>query len=521
MATRADEQAMISEKVAPVLVARTLGPFDLVVIFVAIVLFINNAAGLQGAGPSAFILWILAFATFLITGGFVTAQLGRMFPEEGSLYVWTHKALGPFWGFFAGFVAWWPGPISLVFIGILAATFLQSFASFFTCNGEPCAILTENWQLGVVVLAVIWFSAAMSYLRMRVTQNYVNVQFWAYVTVIFLIGLSGAIWLLKGNPAATDFTTGWNPFRTDALGNAALGIPANLTFFSFAILALLGIETPLNMGVETTGGEKGIRTYLFWGCLIVMVAYLWATWGNMVVIEAGGANGTTGGAETVGLAIGDWAGALVSIVMVWVLLTVAVVYNYSFGRLLFVSGMEKRLPHQIGKVNRNKVPANAITLQSTVSSILAIFIFFIVGRGDADPNIPFYILYAGVTIVWCISTALLFLDIFFAKRAEPERFERARRIPVGWLYVCGAVGFVVNIMAVLLIFVGSWYTGWTAGLAWWNYWMLIITAVSVIAGIAIYLISQSTRRGKTDAEFLVELPETAPAAGMGAGGGGE
>ena len=60
MASRTDEQ-MISEKVAPVLVARTLGPFDLVVIFVAIVLFINNAAGLQFAGPSVFIFWIVAF----------------------------------------------------------------------------------------------------------------------------------------------------------------------------------------------------------------------------------------------------------------------------------------------------------------------------------------------------------------------------------------------------------------------------------------------------------------------------
>ena len=55
------------------------------------------------------------------------------------------------------------------------------------------------------------------------------------------------------------------------------------------------------MGAEVTGGEKAIRTFLLWGCAIVMVAYLWATWGNMVVIEAGGANGTTGGAETVGL----------------------------------------------------------------------------------------------------------------------------------------------------------------------------------------------------------------------------
>jgi amino acid transporter len=124
----------------------------------------------------------------------------------------------------------------------------------------------------------------------------------------------------------------------------ALGLPANLTFFSFAILALLGIETPLNMGAEVTGGEKAIRTFLLWGCVIVMAAYLWATWGNMVVIEAGGANGTTGGAETVGLALGRWTGAAVSLVLAWVVLTVAVVYNYCSG-LLFVSGLEA-LPHQ-------------------------------------------------------------------------------------------------------------------------------------------------------------------------------
>src|SRR5947207_7434546 len=157
MASDTRDQEMISEKVAPVLVARTLKPFDLVVIFVAVVLFINNAAGVQFAGPSMFIFWIVGFATFLITGAFVTAQLGRMFPEEGSLYVWTHKVLGPFWGFFAGFVAWWPGPIVLVAAGILVANFIQQVAAF----GNH-AILTKGWQLGLVVLAVIWFSAAMS-----------------------------------------------------------------------------------------------------------------------------------------------------------------------------------------------------------------------------------------------------------------------------------------------------------------------------------------------------------------------
>jgi amino acid transporter len=164
--------------------------------------------------------------------------------------------------------------------------------------------------------------------------------------------------------------------------------------------------------------------------------------------------------------------------------------------------MEKRLPHQFGKVNRNKVPANAITLQSVISTILTVLVFFVLGAGETDPYKYFYILYAGVTIVWCISTALLFLDIFFAKRAEPERFERERRVPVGWLYLCGVVGFIVNVLAVLFIFVGSWYPAGFPTLSEWNTWMIGFTAVSVISGIVIYVVSQRTRKGKTDEELI-------------------
>ena len=153
------------------------------------------------------------------------------------------------------------------------------------------------------------------------------------------------------------------------------------------------------------------------------------------------------------------------------------------------------------------MPANAITLQTVIATILAVLVFFVLGAGGSDPYKVFYALYAGVTIVWCISTALLFLDIFFAKTAEPERFEQERRISLGWLYVCGAVGFVVNILAVLLhlrrLVVPDRVSRISAE---WNAWMIGITAVSVIAAIVIYLISQSTRRGKTDEQFIAGGP---------------
>ena len=485
--TPVEERSMVTEEVAPVLVARTLGAFDLLTIFVGVVLFIVNSASLQFAGPALFIFWIVSFITFLITGAVVTAQLGRMFPEEGSLYVWTHKALGPFWGFFAGFVAWWPGPVVMVLAATLVVTFTQQIATFLDAS-----VLTANWQVGLVVLAVLWFGALMSLLRMRLTQNYVNVQFVFYAAAIFVMGLAGVVWLLQGNDVANSFAAElWNPFQGEAV---ILGIPGLLTAYSFCVLALLGIEVPLNLGVEVKS-EDAIRKYLVWGCIVVMAAYLWTSFGNMVVVPLAENNATTGGAQGVGLAFGEGLGIVVALILMWFFLTSSMVYNYSFARLLFVSGLERRLPHWVGQVNKNKVPGNAVILQTVIASLITIVVFFLIGEAaGSDPNKPYLGLLAGVTIVWCISTGLLFLDIFFAKRAAPEAFEAARRLPEWLLYLSGAVGFLANAAAVLFVFVGQWNADLFPTLGEWNTWMIVITVVSVLTGVAIFGISEVTRR---------------------------
>src|SRR6266702_709767 len=165
MAQQADERMMISERIAPGMLPRVLNTTDMTIIFLAIVLFVVQASVIQGAGPAAFTYWGLGFLLFLIPGALVTAQLGLMFPQEGSLYVWTQKALGPFAGFFAGFCAWWPGVLVMVATADLVVTLWQFI--------EPGA-LSKTWQQMIVILAVLWFSAALSTMRLRITQTYAN-----------------------------------------------------------------------------------------------------------------------------------------------------------------------------------------------------------------------------------------------------------------------------------------------------------------------------------------------------------
>src|SRR6266487_2282881 len=253
-----------SERIAGGILPKVLNSFDMVAIFVAIVLFISNAGVIPGAGAAAFIYWILGFLTFLIPGAIVTGQLGLMFPGEGSIYVWTNKAFGAFLGFFAGFCAWWPGVLVMIATGDAVVSLIQQLGGQFNLN-----LLTEAWQQGLVIILVVALSFLLSVLRFRVTQNFVNIVFVAYGGAILLIGLAGVLWLVSGHTPNTDLS-----FQTGSWGLNR----GNFTFYGLVILALLGVEVPLNMGVEINE-VRSITRYLLWGSAVVIVAYLIATFG--------------------------------------------------------------------------------------------------------------------------------------------------------------------------------------------------------------------------------------------------
>src|SRR5947209_14501497 len=259
-----------SERVAGSILPRVLNTFDMVAIFVAIVLFITNAPGFYGNGPVALTYLVLGFLTFLIPGAIVTGQLGKLFPGEGSIYLWTYKAFGAFTSFLAGFAAWWPGILVMLATGTTIAQFMM------TLQNKPY----DPRVHGIIVLAVIAISAVIASLRFRLTQNMVNTVFVLYVFGMVLIVLAAIAFLAQGHSSYVDFSTGWtqgmntNPFDFNNPNTT-------WSLFGFVILALLGIEVPLNMGVEVAN-PKAITRYLLWGGIIVVVAYLAVTWPLMV-----------------------------------------------------------------------------------------------------------------------------------------------------------------------------------------------------------------------------------------------
>jgi len=495
MATADQSDLLISERVAGGILPKVLTTFDMVAIFVAIVLFITNSAVIQSAGPATFGWWVIGFVVFLIPCAIATGQLGAMFPGEGSIYLWTHKAFGAFWGFFAGFCAWWPGVLVMVATGTASIGCINyAFPS------------TASWSVqtqGLIITAMIVLSALIALLRFRVTQTVVNVVFLLYGLAILAMLAAGIVYLARGHHAVV------NPWDFAAYKpSAGLGINfTNWTFFGLVVLALLGVEVPLNMGVEIRN-QKSVTRYLLWGSGVVIIAYLLASWAVMVTVPAKDAANTSAVAQVVGIALGSAAGKATAIVLALFFLFITVVYNYSFARLIFVSGLDQRLPAAMSHVNKAKVPDVAVWVQTVIAGVFALVAFVLVptitGGSAVNSETRIYdVLQASVTVIWCISIVVLFIDVLIILRRYRTQFEQSRLAHPAVFWACSIVGGLAAFIGIVSTLSGSWNSTLISNDAGvlkigslaidygdWFWWIGGITLFSLAIGSVLYIIGQ-------------------------------
>ena len=488
---------LTSERIAGGILPRVLNTFDMVAIFIAIVLFITNDTGFFGNGPVSMTYLVLGFVTFLIPGAIVTGQLGRLFPGEGSIYLWTHKAFGAFPSFLAGFAAWWPGILVMLATGTVVTTYIQTLAQTVNSNAT-----LEPWFQGLIVLAVIIFSAVVASLRFRVTQNMVNAVFLVYGFGMLLMVLAGVIWLANhssyvnfghfADGSATDWFAGMkhNPFDFSSTA-------ATWSLFGFVILALLGIEVPLNMGVEIAD-QRAVTRYLIWGGIIVMVAYLAVNWALMIALPASQGGNVGALALLVQASMGKFWAWVVGLIVIGFFVFITVVYNYSFARLLFVSGLDRRLPPAISRVNRVRVPHVAIIVQTVLAGIFTIGTYMVypyVATGGNHVTLAsraYFAFQAAVTVIWLVSMAFLFVDVLVIISKYRGEFEERKLAQPIVFWIASIVGMLASIYGAIVTFQNPW-TSIIGKTDWWHV-VLFLSLVSLAAAPIIYVIGTNLAR---------------------------
>ena len=320
----------------------------------------------------------------------------------------------------------------------------------------------------------------MAIQRFRTIQNVVNVVIGLTFLGVFLIGLAGVVWLAKGHALATSFShfSDWNINWSPSQGN--------LSLFGLITLAYLGVEAPLNMGGEVSG-RKVITRHLLWGTLLVFVGYFIATF-SLLIVE-GPSNGAIPFAlvSAVDKVLGKVAGSITAICLMSFFVMAAVVYNYAYARLLLVASIDKRLPVSVGRLNKYRVPANAIIFQTAVAAVITAIVFFVVpyvvtlGK-PADLTTEIYdVLLAASTLVWAISTMFLLINIaaFYFRDRSGLRKQIIFPMPVLWTSI------VLGSISCVLAIVGTLFYSWTTLISNSQWWYIIGITTSVCLMIAL------------------------------------
>src|SRR6266699_3030830 len=128
-------------------------------------------------------------ASALLPGAIVTGQLNRFMPVDGSIYVWTHKALGPLWGFFAGFCAWFPVILAMLagcdtVLSLVQGTGIQLF-------GAGTGWFAAPWEQGIFVVVILIITGWIATLPLRLIMRIAKVVIPLYGLGIFVVGLAG------------------------------------------------------------------------------------------------------------------------------------------------------------------------------------------------------------------------------------------------------------------------------------------------------------------------------------------
>ncbi|HYX49913.1 MAG TPA: amino acid permease, partial [Ktedonobacteraceae bacterium] len=189
--TDSDERVLPSEEYTVKALPNIFGRLNMTAFYLIAVFFIVNAVTAASGGAAAFTYLALGALTFFIPCAIVTAQLGVLHPHEGSLYNWTHRALGGYWSFFIGFCAWFPGVLVVVAGSDIVVSYIQ---------GLNPNWLTQPWQQGLVLSIIVFFTTVIALQPARVLAIMANFTMAAIGLAVVIVGLAGVVWLLRGNP---------------------------------------------------------------------------------------------------------------------------------------------------------------------------------------------------------------------------------------------------------------------------------------------------------------------------------
>jgi amino acid transporter len=407
--------------------------------------FTNFSFAWQNGGPvQASIGWpVLCF--FVLMVAFSMAELTSRYPTAGGPYWWANDLGGKGWSWMTG----WFNIVGL--IGIVAsvaygaAIFLNATLALYGLDifgmnfGDSAHILGETWVLFFLIL-VLYTVANIFGDRILALANNISVG-WHVLGVLVIIGL---LVFVPDHHQSASFVFG------ERINNSGLHGGSNSSFgfwllvmpigFILTMYTQTGYDASAHTAEETRGAAitaaQGVWRSVFFSAIagwFVLLAFLFAATDVKAINDSAGFVGTI-----FTTALDPWAAKIVLIIATIGQLFCGAAGLTSASRTWYAFSRDRGMPGWavFRRVNKDRVPFNAVIAVSVASLIIAIPALF--GKN----NIPFaFFAIAGICTVGLYIAYII--PVYLRLRAG-DRFQ-----PGPWNL--GSRYRIVNILAIVFV----------------------------------------------------------------------
>ena len=369
---------------------KTMRLRDVVLMNVVAVVGLRWIARGARTGPASVTLWILAWIAFFVPLAVAVSRLARQYPDQGGVYVWVRRALGPAHGFICGWCLW----VNNLFY--FPSLLLFAAANLAAIGGPRLQAIGATRAYAVVfVLAGIWIAAGINIVGLRQgkwLQNAGSLGVW--IPVGLLIGCG--VLALSRFGSATPFTPASMVPRGDLLDTIGLWSAMCFAFSGFEITSFIGqeVETP-----ETT-----IPRGVFIAGAIVTVVYIAGSASVLLAIpvsEMKEMSGITDAVQLVASRVGlGGLGALTGALLVLNALAGTASWTAGAARVPFAAGVDASMPRAFAKLHpRYRTPHVALVVQSVAASAIFLASVFVTVAGRTTSIQEAYDILVNLTIL--------------------------------------------------------------------------------------------------------------------------
>jgi amino acid transporter len=445
---------------------KTFGLAHMTLFSVSAILVADTVASSAAIGVQGLTLWVILGVLFFIPYGFVTAELGSAWPEEGGFYVWIREAFGPRWSSICGWLYWinvayWAPSVFVIFAGTLSVVFWPSMS---------------QTAAEIMVIVLIWVIVGVCIVPLRLAKWVPSVSAAFKMIILLVLGVAGAAFAIK-NGAANSF----------AASKWSISWSGNYSFVPIIIYSLMGFELMNSAGAAIRRPKRDVPKMVLISGVAIVAVYMFASFGILASLKLSDLSIVTGIADAMKLSFTNVLGGytwLYDIFMVGLLFTLfanMVTWTLGSSHSYATTGLDKTAPGVFGHVNKRYLtPDYAFILMGVVATALTVLDYQLFATKES----VFWTIFALSSIVYLIVYLFMFPALLILRRKYPDK-DRPYVVPGGKV---GAWVSVVLCEAGILFAIVLFFYAVPEGTPRLTYWGItgIGTIVTLLVGLWFY-----------------------------------